>query len=64
MSIQGASASLTTGAALEIASLKMAKNQQQQEGQASLKLLESAAAVSPAPVSANPSLGATVNTYA
>ena len=63
MDIQGAGASATSGASLELASLKMAKSQQQQEGQATLQLLESAADV-PKPSSGNPSLGANVDTYA
>ena len=36
MDLQGASASGTSGASLELASLKLAKNQQEQEGQAAL----------------------------
>lgn len=63
MDIQGAGASGTSGASLELASLKLAKNRQEQEGQAALQLLESAADV-PSPPSGNPSLGANVDTYA
>lgn len=63
MEIQGANASATSGAALELVSAKLAKSQQEQEGRAALQLLESAADV-PQPVSANPALGGTVNTYA
>lgn len=63
MDIQGANAPGTSGASLELASLKLAKSQQQQEGQATLQLLESAADV-PKPSSANPALGANIDTYA
>ncbi len=63
MDIQGAGASGTSGASLELASLKLAKSRQEQEGQAALQLLESAADVPP-PSSGNPSLGANVDTYA
>lgn len=63
MDIQGAGASGTSGASLELAGLKMAKGQMEQEGKASLQLLEAAADV-PKPSSANPNLGANVDTYA
>ena len=63
MDLQGASASGTSGASLELASLKLAKSQQEQEGKASLQLLESAADV-PKSTSANPAVGANINTYA
>ncbi|MBU3021082.1 hypothetical protein [Aestuariibacter sp. A3R04] len=63
MDLQGTSASGASGASLELASLKMAKSQQQEEGKATLQLLESAADV-PKPSSGNPSLGANVDTYA
>ncbi|RDV28005.1 hypothetical protein DXV75_03280 [Alteromonas aestuariivivens] len=63
MDIQGAGTSGTSGASLELASLKLAKDQQKQEGKATLQLLESAADV-PKPASANPSIGANVDTYA
>ena len=63
MDIQGTGASGTSGASLELASLKLAKSQQEQEGQAALQLLESAADVPPPP-SGNPSLGANIDTYA
>ena len=63
MDLQGTSASGASGASLELASLKMAKSQQKQEGQATLQLLESAADV-PKPSSGNPSLGANVDTFA
>ncbi|WP_218311647.1 hypothetical protein [Alteromonas antoniana] len=63
MDLQGANTSGTSGASLELASLKLAKNQQKQEGQATLQLLESAADV-PKSTSANPAVGANINTYA
>lgn len=63
MDLQGANASGTSGASLELASLKLAKNQQKQEGQATLQLLDSAADV-PKPSSANPAVGANIDTYA
>ena len=63
MDIQGANASATSGAALELVSAKLAKSQQEQEGRASLQLLESAADV-PKPTSANPAIGANIDTFA
>ncbi len=63
MDISGANSSATSGASLELASLKLAKSQQKQEGQATLQLLESAADV-PKATSANPAVGANINTYA
>ena len=63
MDLQGASASGTSGASLELASLKLAKSQQEQEGKASLQLLESAADV-PKNVIFKPALGANIDTYA
>ncbi len=63
MDLQGASASGTSGASLELASLKLAKNQQEQDGKGTLQLLESAADV-PKPSSANPAVGANVDTFA
>ena len=62
MEIQGSAASGSSGATLEIKSLQMAKSQQQQDGQATLQLLESAADVPSS--SSNPSLGSVVNTFA
>merc|ERR1711916_316676 len=61
MDLQGTSASGTSGASLELASLKLAKSQEQ-EGQASLQLLESASDV-PKSSSSNPALGANVDTF-
>lgn len=63
MELQGTSASGASGASLELASLKLAKSQQEQEGQASLQLLESASDV-PKSSSANPALGANIDTFA
>ncbi len=62
MDIQGASGSSTSGASLELASLKMAKSQQEQEGQATLQLLE--AADVPKTTSANSAIGANIDTFA
>lgn len=62
MDLQGVNTSGTSGASLELASLKLAKSQQQQEGQASLQLLESADV--PKSTSANPALGANIDTFA
>jgi hypothetical protein len=59
MDIQSSGAS---GASLELASLKLSKNQQEQEGQATLQLLETAADV-PKP-SADLSKGANIDTFA
>ncbi|GGW80231.1 hypothetical protein [Alteromonas halophila] len=66
MDLQGANASGTSGASLELASLKMAKDQQKQEGQATLQLLESTASSADVPksTSANPAIGANINTFA
>lgn len=63
MDLQGTSTSGTSGASLELASLKLAKNQQEQQGQASLQLLESAADV-PRASSANPAIGGIIDTFA
>ncbi len=63
MELQGPGASGMSGA-LEIASLRMAKNQQQQDGAATLQLLESAADV-PAPASsASGNVGSSIDTFA
>lgn len=62
MDIQGAQAPSSSGASLEVASLKLAKGQQEQEGQATLQLLESADV--PQPSSANPAIGGNINTFA
>ena len=63
MDLQGVNTSGTSGASLELASLKMAKDQQKQEGQATLQLLESAADV-PRAASANSAIGGNIDTYA
>ena len=62
MDIQGASSSGTSGAALEVKALQLAKSQQEREGQATLQLLESAADVPKA--SSSGSLGSTIDTFA
>lgn len=59
MELQGAS----SGASLELKALQLAKSHQEQQGQATLQLLESAADV-PKTSSANGSLGANIDTYA
>ncbi|MFT6991285.1 MAG: hypothetical protein ACJASL_003272 [Paraglaciecola sp.] len=56
MDISGASSST-----LEIKSLQLAKSQQKIEGQATLELLEAAAA--PKTSSANPAIGSNINTF-
>ena len=53
----------TSGASLELASLKLAKGQQEQEGRATLQLLETAADV-PKVASSDLSIGANIDTYA
>ncbi|AWL13310.1 hypothetical protein HMF8227_02861 [Saliniradius amylolyticus] len=47
----------------EVRSAKLAKDMQEQEGQQALQLLE-AAAVQPAPSSANASIGGNIDTFA
>lgn len=63
MELQGANSSGTSGVSLELTAAKLAKSQQEQEGQASLQLLESAADV-PKASSANPAVGSIVDTFA
>lgn len=63
MDIQGSSALGASDASLEVKSLQLAKSQQEQEGQATLQLLETAADV-PKAASANPALGSTIDTFA
>ena len=62
MEIQGTNNPGATGASLEIEALKLAKSNQQIEGQATLQLLESATDVPK--VSSNPAVGSNVNTFA
>jgi hypothetical protein len=57
MDISGA-----TSSTLEIKSLQLAKSQQKIEGQATLELLDAAAA--PKSTSANPAIGSNINTFA
>ncbi|MFT5839914.1 MAG: hypothetical protein ACI9UT_002425 [Flavobacteriales bacterium] len=57
MDISGA-----TSSTLEIKSLQLAKSQQKIEGQATLELLDAAAA--PKTTSANPAIGSNINTFA
>lgn len=64
MEIQGNTSALgTSDASLEIKSLQLAKSQQEQEGQATLQLLETAADV-PKTTSANGALGSNIDTFA
>ena len=62
MEIPSTSATGSSGASLELKALQLAKSQQQQEGQASLQLLESAADVPKA--SSNIGLGSHIDTFA
>jgi hypothetical protein len=61
MDISGASHS-SVGSTLEIKSLQLAKSQQKVEGQATLELLDAAAA--PKISSANSSIGSNIDTFA
>lgn len=63
MELQGANTSGTSGASLEVKALQLAKSQQEQQGQATLQLLESATDV-PKASSSNPALGSNVDTFA
>ncbi len=62
MELQGASTSGTSDT-LQIKSLQLAKSKQEQEGQAAIQLIESAADV-PKSSSANPAIGSIVDTFA
>ena len=61
MDISGAGNS-SVGSTLEIKSLQLAKSQQKVEGQATLELLDAAAA--PKSSSANPAMGSNIDTFA
>ncbi|MEP1447926.1 MAG: hypothetical protein ABJK37_17625 [Paraglaciecola sp.] len=61
MDISGASNS-SVNSTLEIKSLQLAKSQQKVEGQATLDLIEAAAA--PKVSSANPAIGSNIDTFA
>ena len=63
MEISGAGGSHAAGASAELRSAKLAKNQQEQEGQQSIQLLESASET-PKATSANPAVGGNVDTHA
>lgn len=63
MELQGASTSVASDASLELRSAKLAKNQQEAEGQATLQLLESAADV-PKAQSVDGPVGSNIDTYA
>lgn len=62
MEIQGASTSGTSDA-LELKGLQLAKSKQEQDGEAVLQLLDSAADV-PKSSSANPAIGSNIDTFA
>ena len=62
MEIQGSNTAVSDASA-GLRAAKLANNQQEQQGKATLQLLESAAGV-PQASSANPALGSTVDTYA
>ena len=62
MQIHGGNNPGAASASLEIEALKLAKSNQEIEGQATLQLLESAADVPKA--SSNPAVGSNVNTFA
>ncbi len=62
MEIQGGNNPGTAGASLEVEALKLAKSNQEIEGQATLQLLESASDVPK--VSSDPAIGQNVNTFA
>lgn len=62
MELQGASASAASDASAELRTAKLAKSQQETEGQQSLQLLESAADVPKA--SSTPGLGGIIDTFA
>ena len=61
MDLSGAGQS-SVSSTLEIKSLQLAKSQQKIEGQATIELLEAAAA--PKVSSANPALGSNIDTFA
>jgi hypothetical protein len=60
MDIQGAGSSGTSGAALDIKALQLAKSQQEREGKATLQLLDAADVPK---TSANGTLGSNVDTF-
>ncbi|WP_416306483.1 hypothetical protein [Neptunicella sp. SCSIO 80796] len=63
MELQGASTSGMSDASAELRAAKLAKSQQEQTGEQTLQLLESAADV-PKASSANPALGSHVDLFA
>lgn len=64
MAIEGTSASSAGASELGIRSLQLARGQQEQQGQQTLQLLESASDVPQASSSSNPAVGSNVNTFA
>lgn len=63
MEISGSGASQAAAASTELRSAKLAKDQQEAEGQQSIQLLESSAET-PKASSANPAVGGSVDTFA
>lgn len=63
MELSGASASPVSDASVELRAAKLAKNQQEEQGQQTLQLLDSATDV-PKSSSANPAVGGNVDTFA
>lgn len=63
MELQGASASGMSDASAELRAAKLAKSQQEQTGEQTLQLLESATDV-PKSTSANPAIGSNIDTHA
>ncbi|MGS2719230.1 hypothetical protein [Paraglaciecola aestuariivivens] len=62
MDISTAGTASSGNSTLEIKSLQLAKSQQKIEGQATIELIEAAAA--PKVTSANPAIGSNIDTYA
>lgn len=63
MELSGAGASHVSDASAELRAAKLAKSHQEEQGEQTLQLLDSAAGV-PKTTSANPALGSNVNTFA
>lgn len=63
MELQGASTAVRSDASTELRAAKLAKNQQEEQGQQTLQLLDSATDV-PKTSSANPAIGSNVDTFA
>lgn len=63
MELQGASTAVRSDASTELRAAKLAKNQQEEQGQQTLQLLDSATDV-PKTSSANPAIGSNIDTFA